>query len=50
LPIGACDRWKRETVLVDPGQDTRMFTGIIDEAAIYNYALTPSQVQAHCAT
>jgi hypothetical protein len=47
--IGARDRWKRETGLVDPGQDTRMFTGIIDEAAIYGYALTPTQVQAHYA-
>ncbi|HVM48353.1 MAG TPA: LamG-like jellyroll fold domain-containing protein [Candidatus Acidoferrum sp.] len=47
--IGARGRWKRETGLVDPGQDTRMFTGIIDEAAIYNFALTPSQVQAHYA-
>ena len=40
--IGARGRWKRETGLVDPGQDTRMFNGVIDEAAIYNYALTAS--------
>ena len=26
-----------------------MFTGLIDEAAIYGYALTPTQVQAHYA-
>lgn len=47
--IGARGRWKRETGLVDAGQDTRMFNGYIDEAAIYGYALTPGQIQAHYA-
>jgi hypothetical protein len=45
--IGARGRWKRETGLVDPGQDTRIFNGSIDEAAIYGYALSSSRVQAH---
>lgn len=45
--IGARGRWKYETGLVDPGQDTRIFNGAIDEVAIYGYALSQSQIQAH---
>lgn len=45
--IGARGRWKYETGLVDPGQDTRIFNGAIDEAAIYDHALTQPQIQAH---
>ena len=45
--IGARGRWKRETGLVDPGQDTRIFNGAIDEVAIYNQALSQTSIQAH---
>jgi hypothetical protein len=45
--IGARGRWKRETGLVDPGQDTRIFNGSIDEVGIYGYALPAGRIQAH---
>jgi hypothetical protein len=44
--IGARGRWKNGLGFPTSGED-RVFTGGIDEAAIYNYALTPHQVSAH---
>ncbi|HTI99068.1 MAG TPA: LamG domain-containing protein [Dongiaceae bacterium] len=46
--IGARGRWKNGAGFPDAGED-RVFTGGIDEAAIYNVALTPAQVAAHYA-
>src|SRR5262249_28923576 len=39
--VGARGRWKYATGL------ERLFTGPIDEVAIYNYALSPSHIAAH---
>ena len=44
--IGARGRWKNGVGFPASGED-RQFTGGIDEAAIYGYALSADQVQAH---
>jgi hypothetical protein len=44
--IGARGKWKYASGYPTAGQD-RQFTGGIDEAAIYNYALSPSRIAAH---
>src|SRR5439155_4705767 len=44
--IGARGRWKYGVGFPASGEE-RQFTGEIDEAAIYNHALTPQQIQAH---
>ncbi|HZV34150.1 MAG TPA: LamG domain-containing protein [Verrucomicrobiae bacterium] len=46
--IGARGRWKYATGYPFSGLD-RQFTGAIDEAAIYDHALTPDRVKAHYA-
>jgi hypothetical protein len=46
--IGARGKWKYASGYPDTGLD-RQFSGVIDEAAFYNHALTPSRIQAHYA-
>jgi hypothetical protein len=44
--VGARGRWKNGSGFPASGED-RQFTGLIDEPAIYNHALTAQQIQAH---
>jgi len=44
--VGARGKWKRATGFPQSGED-RVFSGGIDEAAIYNVALTPARIAAH---
>ena len=44
--VGARGKWKRASGFPQSGED-RVFSGGIDEAAIYNVALTPTQIAAH---
>jgi hypothetical protein len=46
--IGARGKWRYAENYPDTGLD-RQFNGVIDEAAFYNHALTPSRIQAHYA-
>ncbi|MDB6122661.1 MAG: LamG domain protein jellyroll fold domain protein [Pedosphaera sp.] len=46
--IGARGKWRYAFGYPDAGLD-RQFNGLIDEVAFYNYALTPSRIQAHFA-
>jgi hypothetical protein len=44
--IGARGKWKYATGYPAAGED-RVWSGGIDEAAIYNYALSPARIAAH---